>query len=86
MLIRTITVLFLLLSPFAYLQAAPNEDYAMVFFFRSIVLTVTALHRNSKRVTDRQQLQTYAFSLDGQSIPHYPVHYTSDARGESDVF
>ncbi|MFS1877555.1 hypothetical protein [Enterovibrio norvegicus] len=47
MLIRTLTSLFLLLSPFATVQAAPNDDYAMVFFFAVIALIATVLHRNS---------------------------------------
>nr|AKN37264.1 IncF plasmid conjugative transfer protein TrbB [Vibrio splendidus]AKN38548.1 IncF plasmid conjugative transfer protein TrbB [Vibrio splendidus]AKN38600.1 IncF plasmid conjugative transfer protein TrbB [Vibrio splendidus] len=72
MLIRTLTLLFLL-SPFATVQAAPNDDYAMVFFFRSDCPYCHRFAPKLKRVTHRQQLQTYAFSLDGQAVPHYPV-------------
>ncbi|MFS1904468.1 MULTISPECIES: type-F conjugative transfer system pilin assembly thiol-disulfide isomerase TrbB [Vibrio] len=73
MLLRTITVFFLLMSSFTPLQAAPNDDYAMVFFFRSDCPYCHRFAPKLKNVTERQQLQTYAFSLDGQSIPHYPV-------------
>lgn len=73
MLLRTITVFFLLMSSLTPLQAASNDDYAMVFFFRSDCPYCHRFAPKIKNVTERQKLQTYAFSLDGQSIPHYPV-------------
>lgn len=73
MLTRFLMLCFLTLSPAMSAIAAPNDDYAMVFFFRSDCPYCHRFAPKLKDVAERQQLQTYAFSLDGQSIPHYPV-------------
>ena len=73
MLIRTLLVCLFAWLPLSTAQAAPNDDYAMVFFFRSDCPYCHRFAPKLKHVTERHQLQTYAFSLDGQSIPHYPV-------------
>lgn len=73
MLIRILLLCLFALSPLSAAQASPNDDYAMVFFFRSDCPYCHRFAPKLKHVTELQQLQTYAFSLDGQSIPHYPV-------------
>ncbi|QFT13617.1 type-F conjugative transfer system pilin assembly thiol-disulfide isomerase TrbB [Vibrio sp. THAF190c] len=73
MLIRFLILCTFALSSLPFAQAAPNDDYAMVFFFRSDCPYCHRFAPKLKSVTKRHQLGTYAFSLDGHSIPHYPV-------------
>ncbi|PCD85511.1 type-F conjugative transfer system pilin assembly thiol-disulfide isomerase TrbB [Vibrio mediterranei] len=61
-------------------SAALNDQYAMVFFFRS---DCTYCHRFApklKQFTQHQALTTYAFTLDGGSLPEYlvPIPATPD--------
>lgn len=72
---KTLALLLIVLSnvwaPTA--GAALNDQYAMVFFFRS---DCTYCHRFApklKQFTQNQTLTTYAFTLDGGSLPEYPV-------------
>lgn len=54
-------------------HAAMNDHYAMVFFFRSDCGYCHAFAPKLKQFTDNHHLSTYAFTLDGQSLPQYPV-------------
>lgn len=54
-------------------HAAMNDQYAMVFFFRSDCGYCHAFAPKLKQFTDNNNLSTYAFTLDGQSLPQYPV-------------
>lgn len=54
-------------------QASMNNQYAMVFFFRSDCAYCHAFAPKLKQFTEINGLSTYAFSLDGKSLAQYPV-------------
>lgn len=53
--------------------AAMQDQYAMVFFYRSDCPYCHQFAPKFKAFTQREQLQTYVFSLDNQPIAQYPV-------------
>lgn len=57
--------------PSAY--AARQDQYAMVFFFRSDCPYCHQFAPTLRQFTEQNNLMTYAFSLDNQPLPQYPV-------------
>ncbi|WP_394145653.1 type-F conjugative transfer system pilin assembly thiol-disulfide isomerase TrbB [Vibrio atypicus] len=53
--------------------AAIQDQYAMVFFYRSDCSYCHQFAPKFKTFTQREQLQTYVFSLDNRPITEYPV-------------
>ncbi len=70
---RTTLFFLLMVSNLPISTAAPNDQYAMVFFFRSDCAYCHQFAPKLKQFTEQNQMMTYAFSLDGQPIPQYPV-------------
>lgn len=63
----------LLVTSVSTSYAAPNDQYAMVFFFRSDCPYCHQFAPTLKQFTQINGLHTYAFSLDGQALSDYPV-------------
>ncbi|CAH7351254.1 hypothetical protein VCHA54P501_230020 [Vibrio chagasii] len=70
---RFIPLMLLLLAPSATTNAAMNDQYAMVFFFRSDCAYCHAFAPTLKQFTQANSLPTYAFTLDGKSMDQFPV-------------
>lgn len=70
---RCITFIVLLLSTLPMAHASMQDQYAMVFFYRSDCPYCHQFAPKFKAFTQNNQLQTYVFSLDNQPIPDYPV-------------
>ncbi|MGR5406502.1 type-F conjugative transfer system pilin assembly thiol-disulfide isomerase TrbB [Vibrio mediterranei] len=66
-----LTLLFNVWTPTA--SAALNDQYAMVFFFRSDCPYCHQFAPTLKQFSQINGLQTYAFSLDGKALNEYPV-------------
>lgn len=67
------TLIFLLFISTPTTHAAMNDQYAMVFFYRSDCPYCHQFAPKFKTFTQREQLQTYVFSLDNRPIAQYPV-------------
>lgn len=66
--------LMLLASFHSQAQTQPMENqYAMVFFFRSDCPYCHQFAPTLTKFTQQNNLFTYAFSLDGKAIPHFEV-------------
>lgn len=64
----------LLMSPQSLAQPPPMENqYAMVFFFRSDCPYCHQFAPTLTQFTQQNNLFTYAFSLDGKGIPNFDV-------------
>jgi type-F conjugative transfer system pilin assembly thiol-disulfide isomerase TrbB len=73
--ISALLILFTLLMPrLCFAQSDPMENqYAMVFFFRSTCSWCHQFAPTLTRFTQKNHLFTYAFSLDGIGMPGYEV-------------
>ncbi|MEZ8862545.1 type-F conjugative transfer system pilin assembly thiol-disulfide isomerase TrbB [Vibrio sp. 10N.247.311.51] len=67
------TFIALLLAPIQAAHATMNNQYAMVFFFRSDCAYCHAFAPTLKQFTQANSLPTYAFTLDGKSMGQFPV-------------
>ena len=77
---KFITILILVLSSFfSHASNAEtnspgmNNEYAMVFFFRSDCPWCHKFAPNLKQFTEKNRLFTYAFSMDGQGMSGFEV-------------
>jgi type-F conjugative transfer system pilin assembly thiol-disulfide isomerase TrbB len=70
---RAIAVFLLTLSAGLPVKAAMQHQYAIVFLFQGTCVHCQTFAPKLKRFTEQYALPTYAFTLDGRSLPEYPV-------------
>jgi type-F conjugative transfer system pilin assembly thiol-disulfide isomerase TrbB len=67
------SIFILVLTLTLPVHAAMQDQYAMVFFYRSDCPYCHQFAPKFKAFTESNQLPTYVFSLDNRPLPDYPV-------------